>query len=77
MQEIEGFDEPDQDSDYDYEDTYAKKRKRRSGKSSRGAVDTPMKRGLKVRISTWTQKLMHTCIAKSGFNILVLDNAIG
>ena len=49
MQEIEGFEEPDADSDYDYEDTYAKKRKRRSGKSGRGSVsDSPMRRGFKV-----------------------------
>ncbi len=51
MQDIEGYDEPDVDSDYDYEDTYAKKRKRRSAKNPRGSsADSPLRRGVKVGI---------------------------
>ncbi|XP_050425495.1 zinc finger protein ubi-d4 B-like isoform X1 [Adelges cooleyi] len=39
MQEMEGFEEPDADSDYDYEESYTKRKKRKGGKPGRNSAN--------------------------------------
>ncbi|KAF0761064.1 zinc finger protein ubi-d4 isoform X1 [Aphis craccivora] len=39
MQEIEGFEEPDADSDYDYEESYTKRKRRKGGKPGRNSTN--------------------------------------
>uniref|UniRef100_A0A2S2QEE5 Zinc finger protein n=1 Tax=Sipha flava TaxID=143950 RepID=A0A2S2QEE5_9HEMI len=39
MQEIEGFEEPDADSDYDYEESYTKRKRRKIGKPGRNSTN--------------------------------------
>lgn len=54
MQEIEGFEEPDAaDSDYDYEESYTKRKRRKGGKPGRNSTtseSTTGRRSTKVSI---------------------------